>query len=59
MPLPEFIEETMRLLSASPDAQEILVERVKPLRFAEKDGHFDGFFKQMNDAISGAANTSK
>ena len=59
MPLSDFIAETMRLLSASPDAGEILVERVKPLRFAEKSGDFEGFFKQMNDTISGAANASK
>lgn len=48
MPLGDFIGETMRLLETSPDATEILVERVKPLRFAEVNGNFDAVFGQMN-----------
>jgi uncharacterized oxidoreductase len=38
MPLDEYLDETMRLLEEQPDAQEILVERVKPLRFSEVNG---------------------
>lgn len=49
MPLDAFIEETMRLIESTPDATEILVERVKPLRFAEANGSYAGFFKQFND----------
>ena len=53
MPLAAFIEETMDLL-ARPDAKEILVKRVYPLRFAgdfnaEK---FYGFFEQFNAAMA-------
>jgi uncharacterized oxidoreductase len=33
MPLKDFIAETMNILKTSPDATEICVERVKPLRF--------------------------
>jgi uncharacterized oxidoreductase len=36
MPLDAFITETMKILKKSPHATEICVERVKPLRFAEK-----------------------
>ena len=49
MPLKEFIAEVMSLLKASPNATEILVERVKPLRRAEANGTYDAFYKQFND----------
>jgi uncharacterized oxidoreductase len=38
MPLAEYLDETVRLLEEHPDAEEILVERVRPLRFSEVDG---------------------
>jgi uncharacterized oxidoreductase len=41
MPLEEFLDEVMGILQTQPDATEILVERVKFLRFAEADGTFD------------------
>ena len=44
IPLEEFIAEVMNILTASPDSVEICVERVKPLRFAEKNGNYDAFF---------------
>jgi hypothetical protein len=37
----------MRLLSATPTPPEILVERVKPLRFAAQ-GDYAGFFQKLN-----------
>lgn len=52
MPLADFIAETMSILTNSSEATEICVERVKPLRFAEAGGDYDGFFKKMNDAMS-------
>lgn len=55
MPLADYIAETMRLLQSSPDATEILVERVKPQRFAEARGEYDAFFKRYNDLASGRA----
>ncbi len=48
MPLNDFIAETMSLLKNSPDAKEICVERVKPLRFAEAGGNYDQIFQTLN-----------
>ncbi len=55
MPLREFIAETMHILTTSPDTTEICVERVKPLRFAEANGGYDAFFKNLNAAMESAA----
>jgi uncharacterized oxidoreductase len=55
MPLKDFISETMNILENSPSATEICVERVKPLRFAEKSGQYDAFFKNFNDGMTTAA----
>lgn len=52
MPLGEFITEVMSLLKSSPDADEIRVERVKPLRFAAESGGYDQFFQNFNDAMT-------
>lgn len=49
MPLKDFISETMHILKHSPEATEILVERVKPLRRAEANGNYDTFFKTFNE----------
>lgn len=54
MPLKDFIAEVMSILTHSPDATEICVERVKPLRQAEASGSYDGFFKTFNDAMAAA-----
>jgi uncharacterized oxidoreductase len=54
MPLKEFITEVMAILTNTPHATEILVERVKPLRLAEANGGYDGFFKTFNDAMLSA-----
>jgi uncharacterized oxidoreductase len=53
MPLKDFIDEVMNLMKTQPNATEILVERVKPLRFAEQNGpeKYEAFFKQFNDAV--------
>lgn len=49
MPLKDFIEEAMGILKTDPDVKEICVERVKPLRFAERNGTYEEFFRQFND----------
>jgi uncharacterized oxidoreductase len=54
MPLKDFIDETMKILKEQPEAKEILVERVLPLRNAEKSGNFDEAFHQFNDAMMAA-----
>jgi uncharacterized oxidoreductase len=52
MPLREFIDEAMSILKTQPDVREVLVERVKPLRFAEMNGveKYAALFKTFNDA---------
>jgi uncharacterized oxidoreductase len=47
MPLKDYIAETMKNLAAQPTPQEVLVERVKFLRFAESSGNFEKAFAQM------------
>jgi uncharacterized oxidoreductase len=54
MPLDAFIKETMQILKTQPDATEICVERVKPLRFAERSGEYEAFFEKFNDSIAAA-----
>jgi uncharacterized oxidoreductase len=52
MPLKDYLAETIEILKTQPNATEVLVERVKPLRFAEHNGKekYDAFFQQFNDA---------
>jgi uncharacterized oxidoreductase len=54
MPLKDFTAEVMNLLKTQPNAHEILVERVKPLRYSEQNGpeKYEAFFQQFNDAMS-------
>lgn len=47
MPLKDYIAETLCLLSTTPTPIEILVERVKPLRFAAQ-GDYAGLFRSLN-----------
>jgi uncharacterized oxidoreductase len=53
MPLNDYIAEVIDIIKTQPNAAEILVERVKPLRFAEQGGpeKYEAFFKQFNDAM--------
>ena len=50
MPLADYLNETLHLLQTEPDAKEILVERVKPMRFAER-GNYDEMFKTRYDGF--------
>jgi uncharacterized oxidoreductase len=52
MPLDEYVAETMRLLQTQPQADEIVVERVKGFRFAERDGVYDDIYPAFNQAIT-------
>jgi uncharacterized oxidoreductase len=47
-PLDEFADEVMRLFAQVPTPAEILVERVKPLRFAERDGTVEQVLAMLN-----------
>jgi uncharacterized oxidoreductase len=48
-PLDEFSDEVMALFGQDPTPKEILVERVRPFRFAEQQGRFDETVVQLND----------
>lgn len=48
MPLAEFISEVVSLLTRQSDAEEIIVERCKPLRYAAENGQFQGIFTALN-----------
>lgn len=48
MPLGEFIDETMALFARQPTPAEILVQRVRFLRDAEREGRFDAVFGVLN-----------
>ncbi|TWT39292.1 SDR family oxidoreductase [Blastopirellula retiformator] len=51
MPLDEFITESVGLLTSGGTPQgEILVERVKPLRFGEANGNYEEVFAGLNGA---------
>jgi uncharacterized oxidoreductase len=52
MPLDEYVAETMTLLQTQPQADEILVDRVKGFRFAERDGVYDEIYPAFNEAIT-------
>ena len=48
MPLADFIAEVMQLFQSQPEAKEILVERVKGLRFAAENKAYDATFNTLN-----------
>jgi uncharacterized oxidoreductase len=54
MPLDEYVTETMSLLQTQPQADEIVVERVKAFRFAERDGVYDDIYSAFNEAMTAA-----
>jgi uncharacterized oxidoreductase len=51
MPLDEYITETMTLLRTQPQADEIVVERVKRFRFAEREGVYDDIYVPFNEVM--------
>ncbi|MGJ9422320.1 SDR family oxidoreductase [Aeromicrobium sp. CF3.5] len=48
MPLEDYLSEVMTLIADRPESGEILVERVKFLRFAEADGRFDDVLAMLS-----------
>lgn len=50
MPLDDFVTEVVALLKDQPDADEILVERVKFLRYGEARGDYDQVVAALNSA---------
>ncbi len=60
MPLKEFIVEVMEIIQTQPDATEIRVEKVRPLRLAAEGGEkqYEQAFQGLNDAMSSGEITS-
>lgn len=54
MPLRDFIDEVMEILRTRPEAKEICVKRVYPLRYAAEQGEYQEMFERMNGAMSHA-----
>ncbi|HXB85644.1 SDR family oxidoreductase [Mycobacterium sp.] len=52
MPCDEYVAETMTLLQAQPQADEIIVERVKGFRFAERDGAYGDIYPAFNQTMA-------
>jgi uncharacterized oxidoreductase len=48
LPLDQFIDEVMQALNAQPTPPEILVERAKVLRNAEREGRFDNVLSMLS-----------
>jgi short-subunit dehydrogenase involved in D-alanine esterification of teichoic acids len=48
LPLEDYIDETLKLLAEQPDATEIVVERVKPLRYSEVNGAYEQTVAMVN-----------
>ena len=48
LPLDAFADEVIELIASQPDATQILVERVKFLRFAEVEGRYDAAVAALN-----------
>jgi uncharacterized oxidoreductase len=51
MPLPEFLDEVMSIIQNQPDVTEILVERVKFLRFAEATGTYNDVLAMLSGHV--------
>ena len=57
MSLDAFIDEVVQMLTDEPNADEVLVERVKAFRFAERDGTSERLFIQFNEQAARAASS--
>ena len=51
MPLEDYLDETMALLESQPDAEEILVEGVKFLRYAEVNGTYPQVLAMLSSRL--------
>lgn len=61
MPLGDYISEVMQILKEQPEAGEILVERVRELRFSADGGdeNYQAIFEKYNDLIAAAQAAAK
>ncbi|HEY9138036.1 MAG TPA: SDR family NAD(P)-dependent oxidoreductase, partial [Terriglobus sp.] len=54
MPLADYLRETFAVLREQPDVQEVIIDRVKPLRFAAENGDYNNFFNTFNERMVAA-----
>ncbi len=54
MPLADYLRETFAVLREQPDVQEVIIDRVKPLRFAAENGDYNTFFNTFNERMVSA-----
>lgn len=47
-PLQDYIEDTWAILSSQPDVTEVIIDRVKPLRFSEVEGRYAATIEALN-----------
>lgn len=47
-PLQDYIEDTWAILSSQPDVTEVIIDRVKPLRFSEVEGRYAATIQALN-----------
>jgi uncharacterized oxidoreductase len=52
MPLKDFIDEVMALFKSQPTPTEIVVDRARGLRNAEREGRYDGTFMGLNGGMA-------
>ena len=53
LPLADYLRETLQILEGQPEVTEVVIERVKPQRYAEARGEYDTFFEGYNARFSG------
>ncbi len=53
LPLEDFLDEVMTILGTQPEVGEVLVERVKWQRFAEREGRYDEVFEVLSARYRG------
>ena len=54
MPLADYLHDTFAFLRENPEAGEVVIDRVKPLRFAAESGSYAGFFTTFNERMVAA-----
>jgi uncharacterized oxidoreductase len=54
MPLADYLRETFAVLRDQPDVTEVVIDRVKPLRFAAQGGDYGAFYRTFNERMIAA-----
>lgn len=54
MPLADYLRDTFAILRDQPNVEEVVIDRVKPLRFAAENGDYANFFHTFNERMVAA-----